>query len=138
MNDFELKNTDGGQSDNGATPKQEAVISALLSSPTLKDAAEAVGISTPTLYRMMQRPAFQKEYRAARRQLVEHTIGELQGATTEAVATLRRALTCGDARTEVRAAQIIIGLSVKGLELLDMEERLETLESQMEKRKLWG
>src|SRR3990172_5995700 len=90
------------------TRKQEQAILALLSEPTIEAAAEACGVGQATLWRWMQLPSFQSEYRAARRWLVEASIGTLQYATTEAVETLRRKLTCGHPATEVRAATAIL------------------------------
>lgn len=67
-------------------------------------------------------------YRAARRQVVERAVSEMQSATNEAVETLKRNLHCEKPAVEVRAAQIIIEQAVKGVELVDLQERVERLE----------
>jgi hypothetical protein len=41
---------------------------------------------------------------------------------------LERNLNCENPAAEIRAAQIILEQSLKGLEILDIESRLETLE----------
>lgn len=112
----------------GLTGKQEKAIAALLGKPTMKEAAQSVNVSEPTLWRWLQEPEFQRAYRAARRQIVEHSVCELQAATSEAVATLKRNLNCGNQSVEVRAAQIILDQSVKAVELVDLAERVEELE----------
>ncbi len=108
--------------------KQEQAIAALLSADSIKAAANICGVSEVSLWRWLQQPQFQTSYRAARRQIVERAVSELQTATSEAVATLRRNLHCENVNAEIRAAQIIIEQAIKGMELLDLQERLEVLE----------
>ncbi len=114
------------------TPKQETAIAALLSTSTIKDAAEACGLTTVTLWRWFQLPEFAAAWRAARRQVVENAITQLQTAASEAVETLKRNLTCRNEAVEVRAASLIIEQAVKGVELVDLQERVERLESLLE------
>ncbi len=118
----------------GLTKKQEAAIAALLSTSVMKDAAAQVGISDVTLWRWLQLPEFEAAYRAARRQVVERAVTELQAATGEAVETLKRNLHCEQASVEIRAAQIILEQAVKGVELIDLQERVERLESLLDEQ----
>lgn len=112
------------------TRKQEQAIAALLSKGTVKEAASECGISEVTLWRWMQLAEFQAHYRAARRQVVERAVGELQAAAGEAVEALKRNLHCEQASVEIRAAQIILEQAVRGVELMDLQERIEALERQ--------
>ena len=114
--------------DTELTAKQEKAIAALLDRPTIREAAQSVNVGEATLWRWLQEPEFQRAYRTARRQVVEHSISELQSATSEAVAALKRNLTCGNQSVEVRAAQIILEQSVKAVELVDLAERVEEIE----------
>lgn len=112
-------------------PKQsnrEKVLNALLNTTSITEAAKACGLSEKTIYRYLEDADFQKEYRRARRSLVETSIGQIQKATAEAVETLKRNLYCENSAVEVRCAQIIIETAVKGVELIDVIERLEVLE----------
>ncbi len=111
--------------------KQEAAIAALLSAPTIKDAARGCDVSEVTLWRWLQLAEFAAAYRAARRQVVERAVSELQAATGEAVETLKRNLHCEQANVEIRAAQIILEQAIKGVELIDLQERIERLEERM-------
>jgi DNA-binding MurR/RpiR family transcriptional regulator len=108
--------------------QEEAALAALLSVPTIAEAATLAGISESTLLRWLQEPTFQQRYRAARREVVEHAISGLQQATGEAVEALRRNLTCGVPSSEIAAARAIIDQAVKGVELVDLAERIEQLE----------
>jgi hypothetical protein len=110
------------------TRKHEQAIAALLSTPSIPAAAKVAGIGEATLWRWLQLPDFAAAYRAARRQVVERAVSELQAATGEAVETLKRNLTCENPAVEIRAAQIIIEQAIKGVELVDLQERVERLE----------
>jgi hypothetical protein len=70
--------------------KREHAIAALLSSQAIGDAA--CGVAPVTLWRWLQDPSFDAQYRAARKQVVERGVSDLQLATSEAVMTLRRNL----------------------------------------------
>lgn len=119
---------------NEPTAKNEKALAALLKSPTLREAAKAAKISEATLWRLMQSPDFQRDYRAARRAIVENAVSELQRTTSAAVETLRRNLSTGNPSTEVRAAQIILEQSIRAVELVDLAERIEGLEALMAKK----
>lgn len=111
------------------TRKQEVVIAALLAEPTLNAAAAKCGVSESTLWRWMQTPHFQTAYRAARRAVVDGAIGALQQAAIDAVACLRRNLTCGQPAAEVRAAVAILTQVLGTLDRSELEDRLRRLES---------
>jgi hypothetical protein len=122
---------------------QEKAIAALLSTSTIGEAAKACGVNDATLWRWLQLPDFQAAYRAARRQVVERAVSELQAATGEAVEALKRNLHCENPAVEIRAAQIILEQAVKGVELMDLQERVERLEALLESQekargKKWG
>src|SRR4051794_40475350 len=108
--------------------REEAAIAALLACPTLETAAEQAGIGESTLRGWLRDADFQRRYRAARRQVVEQAITSLQQATGDAVAALRRNLTCGTPAAEIAATKAIIDQAVKGVELVDLVERVEQLE----------
>lgn len=76
----------------------------------------------------MQDERFLKEYRKARRGILENVIAKLQGLTFAAIDTLERNLSCENSSVEVRCAAVVLDQALKGLELLDVEARLETLE----------
>ncbi len=109
--------------------KQEQAIAALLSASSIKAAADVCGMAEVTLWRWLQLPDFQAAYRTARRQVVERAVTELQAACGKAVETLKRNLTCDNPSVEIRAAQIILEQGIKGIELMDLQERVERLES---------
>lgn len=112
--------------------KQQQAISALLTHSTIKAAAKATGIANTTMWRWLQLPQFQAEYRAARRQVVELAIARLQHATGTAVAALTKNLTCGQPSVEVRAALGILDQAIKAVEIFELEGRLIAIEERID------
>jgi DNA-binding MurR/RpiR family transcriptional regulator len=107
---------------------EDAALAALLSEQTIAQAAARAGISESTLLRWLAEPTFKARYREARRQVVEHAITGLQQSAGEAVEALRRNLTSGVPAAEIAAAKAIIDHAIKGVELVDLAERVEALE----------
>lgn len=116
------------------TAKQQKAIAALIESPTLTEAAERASVSVATLWRWMRVDVFQREYRAARRQVVEQAVAQLQSLTSEAIQALRRNLTCGKPAVEVTAANSILQHAIRGVELIDLEERISEIEQTLPAR----
>lgn len=124
-------------SDIDQMPKEtnkEKALSALLGSSSIADAAKKCGLSEKTLRRYLEEKEFLAEYRAARRQIVENAIAKLQSSASEAVQTLIDNLHCENPAAENRAAQIILENAVKGVETIDILERLEVLEDEHNKQ----
>lgn len=114
--------------------KEEALIAALLSQPTVEAAARATGVSERTARRWLAEPTFRRAFREARRQAVETAVAALQGASGESVVALREALSARRVSVRVRAACAILDRAVRGVELIDILERLEALEGPHEPR----
>ena len=110
------------------TNNKEKIIDALLTTSSIADAAKQVKIGEATIYRYLRDADFKRDYLNARRDVVTNTIGQLQGASEKAVQTLEKNLSCGNPSAEIRAAQIILENSYKGIETLDILARLEILE----------
>lgn len=104
---------------------------ALLSEPTLQDAAKSIEVNPSTLWRWQQQPAFAEAYRAARREAVTQAIARLQHATGEAVKALcdvMKEAGPGSAAPRVSAARAVLEFALKGSELEDLAERVAKLE----------
>ena len=113
------------------TRKQEQAIAALLSSPTIREAAQAADVAEVTLWRWLKVRSFTAQYRAARRQVVEQAVARLQQASKLAVDTLMKCLQAKSESVRLRAAVAILEQSAKAIELLDIEERVASLESNL-------
>ena len=108
--------------------RKEQALAALLHHSTIKAAAEAVGVNEKTLRVWMANPDFLRAYRAARSQLVENAVAQMQRAAGAAVAVLTGKLTSEKDVDVIKAALGIYDRSVRGVELLDLLERVEALE----------
>ena len=112
--------------------KQEHAIAALLSQPTITEAAAEVGIGEATLRRWMQEPTFRVAYREARGEHLERVLARLFQASTKAVDALERNLeTIDSPATEVRAAATLLRELVRVREQVDLSEHLEGLERRL-------
>jgi len=122
--------------DTNLPPKQEAALLALLTHNTIEAAYEAADVSKATMWRWMQTPEFKARYRAARRQLVETALGALQKHATTAARVLVSIAVDKNApaASRVSAAKAIIEQSVKAVELVDLQERIEALEASINEK----
>jgi hypothetical protein len=111
------------------TAKQEKGIAALLSSATIKAAAESAGVAERTIHTWLTEPAFDAAYRAARRDAVKLATTRLQVASSAAVAVLCQLMgTPNPPAVRLAAASKILELAIKSVELEDIQSRLEALE----------
>ena len=110
--------------------KKHLLIAELLQRPTIREAAEAVNLGEATAHRWLRDPAFQRSYKAARQQIIDVCISRLQKVSSEAVEVLREILhdNTAPASSRVSASKIVLELSLKGLEVSDILERLDNLE----------
>ena len=81
----------------------------------------------------MRDEEFLREYRNARKGVLENTVARLQAITFAAIDTLERNLNCENPSVETRAAAIVVTQAIRGLEILDVENRLAALEALIEK-----
>src|SRR5258708_7255571 len=112
-------------------PKQEEAIIALLSQPTIKQAAAAGGVGERTLHFWLKNhTAFVAAYRDARRQSFSHAVAMTQQYSSLAVNTLGKIMVDPGAQTssKVAAASAVLRFGRESMELDDLAGRLEILE----------
>ena len=110
--------------------QREQLILALLQQPTLSKAAEQIGISSVTAWRITKTTEFQEEYRQARREAFSQALGRLQQAASAATSTLLKIMVDATAppASRVRAANCILEHAANALEVEDLQVRLAKLE----------
>ena len=115
------------------TPRQERGIAALLTSPTVESAAKLAGCGVRTLHTWLSQPHFAEAYSEARRSLVDQSVTRLQAACRLAVDALTTIVTNTQAAPSARiaAARVIIDTAIRGIEVENVNTRLNTLEVQM-------
>lgn len=112
--------------------KQAELALALLTEPSLAEAARAVGVGARTLYRWAREDSsFQEAYREARRQAVRQAVAGLQRIGSKAVKALEEVLDAGDTppAVKVSAARAVLELGIKAVEIEDLAARVEALEA---------
>ncbi len=114
----------------GKERKRALAIVALLSAPTVAEAAARVGIGYRTLKTWRTQPEFIAEYRRAKQELVDATTGRLHRAVAGAVEVLERIANDIAAPTAARvtAASRILELGFHAHEIEELMARLEKLE----------
>ncbi len=113
--------------------KRQEAIAALLTEPTIREAAKTAGVGEKTLGRWLQDEDFCQSYREAKRQVVQQAVTRLQQISGEAVEALRGVMT-DDTKppsSRVAAARIVLDMALKSVELEDLEARVEALEKKI-------
>lgn len=115
----------------------DRIILALLSAPTVREAAAAAGVSERTVYARLKEPAFNQKLAEARREMWRGHAVALQGQLGKAISTISRIMCDTDAPPQVRlnASAEIIRSSMKMTELVDVVERVNALEKVVEESK---
>lgn len=122
-----MEHRDTTQEEDTLTVAQHRGVVALLTEPTLQDAAKSTGVNRSTLYKWLQEPDFQAAYRDARRQAVHRATVRLQEISSEAVEVLREVM--GDKAQQgaarVGAARLVLDFAARMTETEDLERRVE-------------
>ena len=119
------------------TLKQEQLITALLSLPTITAAAEVVGINERTARRWLKKPQIQEAYKAAREKVFDEAIASLKASASDAVDTLKNNLSGMEVppAVQVRAAQIILELAIELHEMNDLRQKVAELDMLLKQQK---
>ena len=111
--------------------RQRKALDALLVTPTVVAAAERCGLSRATIFRYLRDPEFKKRYAEERAHLTDQTVAGLQKLGISAVNALRRNLDAeSDPSAQIRAARSVLQYLFKGVEQVEIEERLRALEEE--------
>ena len=102
----------------------EAIITALLSAGTIKDAAKLAGISERALYDRMKTGDFQALYKSAKADLIRAAMVNLNNHLQEAINTAAEIMTDKDINpaTRLQAAQTILNNAGKFAQHLQTDE----------------
>jgi len=114
------------------TTLQSKAICALLTASSVSEAAKQVGMGERTLWRWIKEvEEFQREYAAARRELVRHAIVQVQRNMGKAVAVLMEIIENAElpAGPRVTAAKTILEFGIRAVEVEDLEKRVAQLEA---------
>ena len=112
------------------------LISALLSSATIKQASESVGLSEQAVYSRLRKPDFRTKLQNARNDKFQVISSKLEDANFKALDTLIKILDDKEvsAGIKVRAAQTLLDLSLKNREQADIISRIQSLEEMLKEQ----
>ena len=110
-----------------------ALISALLSCPTIKQASEEVGLSEQAVYSRLRKVDFKTKLQNARNDQFQVISSKLEDANFKALDTLIKILDDKEvsAGVKVRASQTLLDLSLKNREQIDIISRIQNLEEML-------
>lgn len=113
------------------TKNQERFLLALLDSQSTGEAIKRANISKTSAYKWLNDPTFKTEYKRMRREIMKQVTGRLQLLALKATTKLEEVLDDPNATNYavIQASQLILEKAYKGLELEDLEERIEALEN---------
>ena len=111
-------------------PKDEQILSALLSCGNTRDASIAAGVSHTTVYKRLSDKDFKAEYDRRRTMALEEACNALQAALTKAVDTIREIMENSDNAPQIRlnASALLLQNCLKYTEQVNILSRLDELE----------
>jgi len=115
-------------------PKQEKFIISLMSKATTEEAIKDAGINRSTAYKYLRDPEFSNEYRRIRRETMQQVTSKLQNASSIAVETLLDVMADKELSTSssrVQASRTVLENAYKGIEMDDLQQRIEQLEERL-------
>lgn len=115
---------------NGLKPGQLKAIEELLQGRTIKEAAEAVGVTPRAIYRWNAEPAFVDALRRAEGEALDQAarrLGAVAGAAIDAIERILADETLSPT-VRLRAADLALAHAAKLRELRSFDERLRALE----------
>lgn len=113
--------------------RQDRFLKALLETTTIEAACKMAGINKTTGYKYLKDATFLAEYRKIRRESMQQVTARLQRTSEEAVSVLHEIMLDSDnsPNARVQAAKNTLDIAYRSLELDDIQERIEELESRL-------
>ena len=117
--------------DGGRKNADAALIAALATGATVRDAAAAAGVAERTVYRRLEDPTFRHQVDDARAELIATAVARLGAAATKAVGKLEDLLTAESEAVRLGAAKAILDAALRWREHQDLTERVAALEAHL-------
>jgi transposase-like protein len=108
--------------------RQLKAIPILIGCDTVEDAARQIGVTKSTLYEWMKHDEFNQAITSARKKLLDKAMNKLMNTSMKAVITLEKLLDADSESVRRAAANDVLGHVLKYRGLMEIEERLETVE----------
>jgi hypothetical protein len=118
--------------DNGRQKGDVALLLAIASGQTVRDAAQQAGIGERTATRRMADPDFRRQVNELRADMVDRTLGKLANSMASAADTLEALLKADAEQVRLGAARTLLEVGNKLRETVEFERRLTEVEQRGE------
>lgn len=109
-------------------PDQQKAVLALIQTTSVAQAAKASKISVAKLWGLLKEEKFKKILKTHRNEVFREALDGIKCSTTRAVNVLTALLDSEDEKIRRSAANDIIDKAIKAQELIELEERIKTIE----------
>lgn len=119
------------------TRREDTVLAALLAHRTIREAAQAAGVTERTVYEYLSNSAFKARYQAARDDVVRGAANSLRERMSEAADVITAIMrdTAAPHRDRRAAACAILDYAEKYTNTLDLLERMKSIEDKISQSK---
>jgi phage terminase small subunit len=115
------------------TDKQKHLLTILVETPNITDAAKRAGIGRSTAQRWLREPCFKAELASLRRTSTEEAMNSVHSYTAKAVDRLALLMDSSNEWLQRRVCMDILNRSLKIREVEGLEERIRALEEAFDK-----
>lgn len=113
---------------------REKIIDGLLTNTTVRETAQAVGVSEATIYRHMKDEDFQRRYKERRRAMLEDNCHKMQASMSQAIDKLLNIINDDSIGNQVRlnAIDMLLRHTQRLTDQVDIMTRIENLEKNIQ------
>jgi hypothetical protein len=119
------------------TPQQSRAIPILVQARTVEEGAKRSGKSKTTIYKWLQQPAFRQELSRQKNELMDVALENLKSSVEKAVVVLTALLDSESEAVRRGTANDILTHALKGRELVELEQRLVSVERMVLEKKVY-
>ena len=114
--------------------KQLRAITSILETDSIEEAAKKARVGRDSIYRWLKQKEFKDQLEQERRVIFEEGLNALRMATSKAAKKMIELLDHNNSNLRRLAAKDILSLTIKVIEIQDLDERIGRLEELLEKR----
>ena len=119
---------------NNLNQKQLRAITCILETDSIEEAAKKARVGRDSIYRWLREDNFKTRLEDERRTIFEDGLNALRMATSKAAKKMIELLDHNNSNLRRLAAKDILSLTIKVIEIQDLDERIGRLEELLEKR----
>ena len=114
--------------------KDSLLAAAIAAGSTVSDAARQIDVSLSTAQRRMAEPAFRRQVADLRAEMVSDALGYMSDNLTRAARSVAGLLEAPEPHIRLRAARILLSLTLKVRDAVDVDTRIRDLEEELARR----